>query len=97
MAKSPSGPLPNQLWGAAAIARQINRTERQTRHLIEIGALDGCVEKVGGSLVGFSDKLRERFGRLASDPDPFLEPRGGPGRPSQRGARLVTTDTTDAA
>ena len=45
------------VWGAANIARVINRTERQTRYLFERGALP--VTKVGAVLVGKESELRD--------------------------------------
>jgi hypothetical protein len=96
-AKSASGPLPNQLWSVPQIAHEINLPARRARHLIENGKLGDAVIKVGGKYVGLRDKLREKFGRLASDPDPLLEPPPDPARPSQRGVRLVPAGTTTAA
>jgi hypothetical protein len=59
------------LWGARAIADEIDRTERQTRHLIENGDIADCIERLpSGRIIGFRSKLRKRFGRLASDPAP---------------------------
>lgn len=47
------------LWGAAAIGREIGRSEKQVFHLVYGGALDGAVRKVKGHLVGSRRKLRE--------------------------------------
>lgn len=49
------------LWGAAAIGAEINRTERQTVHLLSTGKIK-CARKVGGFWVACRDKLREEFG-----------------------------------
>jgi hypothetical protein len=49
------------LWGAAAIGREIGRTEKQVFHLVYGGALDGAVR---GHVVGSRARLRALFGRL---------------------------------
>jgi hypothetical protein len=47
------------IWGAASIAREINRTTAQTYHLLGSGALDGCVAKLGRkTIVASRAKLR---------------------------------------
>jgi hypothetical protein len=40
-------------WGAAAIAPIINRSRRQTAHLLAIGAIK-CVRKVGGRYCAYA-------------------------------------------
>jgi hypothetical protein len=47
------------LWGAAAIAATLNRTARQTFHLLEAGELPA--RKVGGRWVASRKALREHF------------------------------------
>jgi hypothetical protein len=47
------------VWGAAEIAKIINRNERQTYHLFAGGHLDGAVKQIGRLLVGRRSKLRE--------------------------------------
>jgi hypothetical protein len=60
--KKQSDDKPDIVWGAEAIGTVINRTAAQTRYLIETGALDGAVEKVGHrTFVGFPSKLREKL------------------------------------
>jgi hypothetical protein len=49
------------LWGAAAIGAEINRTERQTVHLLSTGKIK-CAKKIGGFWVASRDKLRQEFG-----------------------------------
>jgi hypothetical protein len=48
------------LWGAAAIARFINRTRRQTHHLLNRGAIDAA-KKIGGRWCANKEGLREQF------------------------------------
>jgi hypothetical protein len=48
------------VWGAAEIARVINRTERQTYHLLTIGAIKSA-KKVGGRHVADRHALRTEF------------------------------------
>jgi hypothetical protein len=61
------------LWGAGAIAIELNKSERQTRRLIDSGVLDGCFERLSnGRILGFRSKLRAKFGRLVSDPPPVI-------------------------
>ena len=48
-------------WGAGAISRIINRTERQTFHLLKTGAIKS-VKKVGGRYAGYPSALRREFG-----------------------------------
>jgi hypothetical protein len=48
---------PDAVWGATAIGRVINRSARQTFHLLESGALPA--RKVGKSWVASRRKLRE--------------------------------------
>jgi hypothetical protein len=47
------------IWGAAAIAAEINRTTRQTHHLLEIKALPA--DKVGGQWTSTRRRLRSLF------------------------------------
>ena len=47
------------VWGCAAIARVIGRTERQTFHLCSKGQLP--VEKIGGRWVGSRRRLRRHL------------------------------------
>ncbi len=47
------------IWGAAAIAREIRRTERQTNHLLATGKLPA--QKVGNRYVAERGKLRRHF------------------------------------
>jgi hypothetical protein len=47
------------LWGARAIAKYINRSERQTYFLLEEGHLPG--RKVGGTWTSTRCKLRAHF------------------------------------
>jgi hypothetical protein len=49
------------LWGCAAIAAAIGRTQVQTYHLIRIGALDGAVRKLSHKTLVAS---RQALGRL---------------------------------
>ena len=82
------------VWGARAIGAVINRTQGQTYHLFETGALDGAVGKLGPkTMVGSRRKLRKfavsqkhmRFTRPAM-------PRAGRARPAallRRTARPV--------
>jgi hypothetical protein len=51
-----SGDLDAPLWGAAAIAKVINRPTRATFHLLEKGLLPA--RKLGGSWVTTPRKLR---------------------------------------
>jgi hypothetical protein len=53
--------LDRPLWGAEAIAREINRAPRATYHLLENGHLDA--DRVGGRWVSTPRRLREQFGR----------------------------------
>jgi hypothetical protein len=46
---------PEIAWGCAAIAKIIHRSERQTYHLLEQGALPA--KKIGGVWVGGRDRL----------------------------------------
>jgi len=48
------------LWGAAAIARFINRTRRQTHHLLHQGAIDAA-KKIGGRWCADCGGLRRQF------------------------------------
>jgi hypothetical protein len=48
------------LWGAEAIARVINRTRRQTHHLLNRGAIDAA-KKIGGRWCADKEGLREQF------------------------------------
>jgi hypothetical protein len=51
--------LDRPLWGARAIAREINRAQRATYHLLENGHLDA--DRVGGRWVSTPRRLREQF------------------------------------
>jgi hypothetical protein len=51
--------LDRPLWGAEAIAREINRAPRATYHLLENGYLDA--DRVGGRWVSTPRRLREQF------------------------------------
>jgi hypothetical protein len=48
------------LWGAEEIARVINRTRRQTHHLLNRGAIDAA-KKIGGRWCANKERLREQF------------------------------------
>jgi hypothetical protein len=48
------------LWGAKAIAQVINRTRRQTHHLLHQGAIDAA-KKVGGRWCADRGGLRRQF------------------------------------
>jgi hypothetical protein len=50
----------NQLWGAKAIGRVINRTERQTNHLLAKGAIKSA-HKVLGQWTANADRLVREF------------------------------------
>ena len=60
--------LDRPLWGAEAIAREINRAPRATYHLLENGHLDA--DRVGGRWVSTPRRSREQFagrsGKLAA-------------------------------
>ncbi len=47
------------VWGCTAIAKEIKRTDRQTFHLLEAGALPA--KKVGNRWVADRGKLRAHF------------------------------------
>jgi hypothetical protein len=47
------------LWGAKAIGEAINRSERQTLHLLEVGAIPA--KKVGGRHVTTTGALRRQI------------------------------------
>ncbi|WP_338722389.1 DNA-binding protein [Devosia sp. XK-2] len=47
------------LWGAQAIAEVINRTERQTKHMLSKGELPG--KKVGGRWCASRSRLKAYF------------------------------------
>jgi hypothetical protein len=49
------------LWGCEAIGRAINRSARQVRHLLSIGAL-GSVQKCGGHWVASRAALLRELG-----------------------------------
>jgi hypothetical protein len=56
--------LDRPLWGAEAIAREINRAPRATYHLLEKGHLDA--DRIGGRWVSTPRRLRGQFaGRSA--------------------------------
>jgi hypothetical protein len=42
------------LWGVAEIAAELRGSRAQTYHLIRIGALDGCVRKLGHRTIAAS-------------------------------------------
>jgi hypothetical protein len=42
-----ANPESDLVWGGEAIGKEINRTKAQVYHLIEIGALDGAVSRLG--------------------------------------------------
>lgn len=47
------------LWGCAAIAKAINRTERQTFHLLSCGRVPA--RKIGGAWVSSRSELARAF------------------------------------
>jgi hypothetical protein len=50
------------VWGAAAIGHVIGRSRQQVYHLHEIGALDGCVVKLGWkTFVGSRKRLKNLY------------------------------------
>jgi hypothetical protein len=49
------------VWGAGAIGEEINRTERQTHHLLSTGQIK-CAQKKGGRWVASRTALRAEFG-----------------------------------
>ncbi|MFC5384389.1 DNA-binding protein [Aquamicrobium segne] len=51
------------VWGAAAIAKVINRTPRQTYGLLETGALPA--KKIGGQWAASKQKLLSFFAEAA--------------------------------
>jgi hypothetical protein len=51
--------LDRPIWGAEAIAREINRAPRAVYHLLENGHLDA--DRVGGRWVSTPRRLREQF------------------------------------
>ena len=53
--------LEKPVWGAAAIAREINRTPRQTYHLLTTGGIQSAVKK-GKSWAALPSQLRREFG-----------------------------------
>jgi hypothetical protein len=62
--RSVNGHSENQhefLWGVAAIAETIDRTPRQTFHMLSTGAIE-CAMKKGGRWVVLRRKLLEEFG-----------------------------------
>ncbi len=59
----PCDHLENPNWGAAAIAREINRTPRQTYHLLTTGGIQSAVKK-GKSWAALPSQLRREFGGL---------------------------------
>ena len=54
-------PLGRQLWGAKNIGFAINRTERQTVHLLGRGAIKSA-KKVAGRWTASESALRREFG-----------------------------------
>jgi hypothetical protein len=56
----------NLVWGARAIANEINQTTRQTFHLLAIGAIKSA-RRVGGRYCADRNALRREFG-AADDP-----------------------------
>ena len=59
----PCDHLEKPIWGAAAIAREINRTPRQTYHLLTTGGIQSAVKK-GKSWAALPSQLRREFGGL---------------------------------
>jgi len=57
----------NLIWGAAAIAQAIGRTERQTFHLLESGALPA--RKIGGRWCVHHTTLIDFFTGKSSSPN----------------------------
>ncbi len=56
---SSDGDASDFCWGAAAIGREIDREPSQVYHLLEIGALEGAVVKLGHrTILGSRRKLR---------------------------------------
>jgi hypothetical protein len=53
--------LNKPLWGAAAIGREINRTPRQTHHLLSKGHIKSA-RQVGGRWTAIPSSLRREFG-----------------------------------
>jgi hypothetical protein len=51
------------IWGAASIAREINRTPRQTYNLLENGELPA--KRIGGRWVATRRNLRRLFSEVA--------------------------------
>jgi hypothetical protein len=49
------------VWGAAAIGTEINRTERQTLHLLGRGLIKSA-RRVGGIYTAIPSVLRREFG-----------------------------------
>jgi hypothetical protein len=56
-----SNNLNKPVWGAAAIGEEINRTERQTHHLLSTGQIK-CAQKKGGRWCATPSALRREFG-----------------------------------
>jgi hypothetical protein len=56
-----SNNLNKPVWGAAAIGEEINRTERQTHHLLATGQIKSAVKK-GGRWTATPSALRREFG-----------------------------------
>jgi hypothetical protein len=56
-----SNNLDKPVWGAAAIGEEINRTERQTHHLLATGQIKSAVKK-GGRWTATPSALRREFG-----------------------------------
>lgn len=50
------------VWGAKAIGKEINLTERKTYYLLETGKLPG--KKVGKTWVSSRPALKQRFAEL---------------------------------
>jgi hypothetical protein len=48
------------LWGAGPIGQEIDRTERQTFHMLKSGAIKSAVKK-GGRWAAFRSELRREF------------------------------------
>jgi hypothetical protein len=49
------------IWGTKAIGREINRTQRQTSHLLARGRIKSA-RKVGGTYVANRKALHKEFG-----------------------------------
>jgi hypothetical protein len=59
MKDKPEAETLDLIWGAAAIAAALNRTQRQCFHMLESGELPA--KKIGGRWVVSRKALREHF------------------------------------